>query len=284
MRDESRLRALTGLSEMWDGSPLKRTRAGDGALHLAGRRLAVHLMVQPAIAPLLLADDLAMGQGFLSRLLVSYPESRQGQRFQRDPRPESRIAIDRYSAVILSLLRQEPRKVGDNELDPYPLHLPDPAVARWRCFADDMERDLAADGPTSGIRGLRNKVPEMTLRIAGILAGLNGQSEIRAEILDQGIALAMYFLSEARRLYSMSMTSPDIARAGKLLRWLVDRKVSEIRLRDIQTLGPNMLREAEKVRATVNTLVQHQLGRIETRGASKKSEVLILSPLAGTVL
>ncbi len=71
MRDDSRLRALTGLSELWDGSPLKRTRAGDGATQLNGRRLTLHLMVQPNIAPQLLADDLAIGQGFLSRLLVS---------------------------------------------------------------------------------------------------------------------------------------------------------------------------------------------------------------------
>ena len=68
MRDEGRLRALTGLSELWDGSPLKRTRAGEGSIHLPGRRLALHLMVQPGIAPLLLGDKLANGQGFLSRL------------------------------------------------------------------------------------------------------------------------------------------------------------------------------------------------------------------------
>ena len=147
-----------------------------------------------------------------------------------------------------------------------------------------MERELAAEGPSSGIRGLRNKVPEMAVRIAGILAGLDGQPEMRVEVLDQGIALAMFFLSEANRLYSASTTSPDIARSVKLLRWLVDRKLSEISLRDIQTSGPNMLREAAKVRATVNTLVQHRLGRLETRGSTKKSEVLVLSPLVRTVL
>ena len=37
MRDESRLRALTGLSELWDGSPLKRTRVGDGAIQPLNR-------------------------------------------------------------------------------------------------------------------------------------------------------------------------------------------------------------------------------------------------------
>ncbi len=284
MREDSRLRALTGLSELWDGSPLKRTRAGEGAFHLAGRRLTFHLMVQPNVAPLLLGDEMAMGQGFLSCLLVSYPQTTQGQRFRRDPLPGSRHAIDHYVTVMRAVLAREPRQVGDSELDPLPLALTSQALARWRGFADEMERELSEEGLSSGIRGLRNKVTEMALRIAGILAGLDAFQEITVELLERGISLATYFLSEARRLYAASMTSAEIARAGKLLRWLVDRKASEISLRDIQTLGPNMLREAAKVRATVNTLVQHHLGRLETRGSTKKSEVLVLSPLARTVL
>lgn len=284
MREDSRLRALTGLSELWDGSPLKRTRAGDGAFHLAGRRLTFHLMVQPNVAPLLLGDEMAMGQGFLSRLLVSYPETTQGQRFQRDPLPGSRDAIDHYAAVMGAILAREPRKVGDNELDPLPLALTSPALARWRGFADEMERELSEEGLSSGVRGLRNKVPEMALRIAGILAGVDDLQEITVGVLERGITLARFFLSEARRLYAASITSAEIARAGKLLRWLLEKGASEISLRDIQTLGPSMLREAAIVRATVTTLESHKLCRVETRGsATKKSAVLVLSPLAKTV-
>lgn len=284
MREDSRLRALTGLSELWDGSPLKRTRAGDGAFHLAGRRLTFHLMVQPYVAPLLLGDDMAMGQGFLSRLLVSYPETTQGRRFQRDPLPGSRDAIDHYVSVMRAIFAREPRTVGDNELDPLPLALTSQALARWRGFADEMEQELSEEGLSSGVRGLRNKVPEMALRIAGILAVLDDLQEISVEVLERGITLATFFLSEAKRLYAASMTSAEIARAGKLLRWLLEKGASEISLRDIQTLGPSVLREAAIVRATVATLEEHKLCRVETRGsATKKSAVLVLSPLAKSV-
>lgn len=284
MREDSRLRALTGLSELWDGSPLKRTRAGDGAFHLAGRRLTFHLMVQPNVAPLLLGDEMAMGQGFLSRLLVSHPETMQGQRFQREPLPGSRDAIDHYTTVMRAILAREPRKVGDNELDPQPLALSPQALTRWRGFADEMERELSEEGLSSGVRGLRNKVPEMALRIAGILAGVDDLCEITVEVLERGIALAVFFLTEAKRLYAASMTSAQISRAGKLLRWLLEKGASEISLRDIQTLGPSMLREAAIVRATVATLEEHKLCRVEIRGnAKKKSAVLVLSPLAETV-
>ena len=285
MRDESRLRALTGLSELWDGSPLKRTRAGDGALQLVGRRLSLHLMVQPSVAPLLLADDMANGQGFLSRLLVCAPRTTQGYRFQRDPQPWARPAIDAYSEVILDLLRRKPRTIGDNELDPVPLSLTDAATVTWRSFADDMERGLAAEGLSSGIRGLRNKVPEMALRIAGVLAGVEGAGELTVDTLERGMLIATFFLSEAKRLYEAAMTRPEIGRAEKLLRWLVAKNINQISLRDILVTGPSAFRDSDAVKATVAILVGHNLCRIEMlQTGGRPSERLFLSPYAASIL
>jgi hypothetical protein len=67
MTDEAKLRTATGLSSIWDGEPIRRVRAGEGAAIVPGRRLAVHLMVQPEVSLLLLNDHLLSGQGLLSR-------------------------------------------------------------------------------------------------------------------------------------------------------------------------------------------------------------------------
>jgi hypothetical protein len=53
MSDEAKLRTAAGLSSTWDGEPIKRVRAADGVTVLPGRRLAVHLMVQPDVAAVL---------------------------------------------------------------------------------------------------------------------------------------------------------------------------------------------------------------------------------------
>ncbi|MFU8803332.1 MAG: DUF3987 domain-containing protein, partial [Bradymonadaceae bacterium] len=45
-------------------------RFGDGHATLFGRRLAVHLMVQPGVARDLLSDPLAVDTGFLARFLI----------------------------------------------------------------------------------------------------------------------------------------------------------------------------------------------------------------------
>lgn len=285
LRDDGRLRALTGLSELWDGSPIRRTRSGDGSMHLAGRRLALHLMVQPNVAPMLLADDMASGQGFLSRLLVCAPASTQGTRFQKEPAPWARPSIAEYNRLITSLLAKPPRLIGDDGLDPQALPLTETALQRWRDFADQMERELAEDGIASTIRGLRNKTPEMALRIAGVLSAVDGKTEITIETLERGIKLATFYLSEAKRLYEASGITPEVSRALKLLRWLVERNAETISLRDIQHTGPASLREAAVVKATVATLEEHGLCRtmaVDTGGRSSRR--LVLSPFARSAI
>jgi hypothetical protein len=285
MQAETRLRALTALSELWDGSPIRRTRSADGSVLLPGRRLALHLMVQPAISPLLLGDQQALSQGLLSRLLVCAPVSTQGTRFQREPEPWARPSIARYHEAISALLAKEPRLAGGDGLDPVRLSLTDAAVTRWRAFADEMEAALAGDGVTSAIRGLRNKTGEMALRIAGVLATVDGEPEIKVEILERGIVLAGFHLSEARRLYEGAGISPEVTRAMKLLRWLLDRGGGSISLRDVQREGPSFLREASAIEESAGTLSTHGLCRVtKVATGGRTRRMLVLSPYADTVI
>ena len=283
MRDEGRLRALTGLSELWDGSPLKRTRAGDGSIHLPGRRLALHLMVQPGIAPLLLGDKLANGQGFLSRLLVSFPASTQGQRLQREPNPSSRPALQDYCDVIQHLLATQPRLIGNNELDPPKLRLTPAAAVEWRAYADKVERGLAGDRLPGGVRGLHNKAAELVLRVAGVLtlADEPMAQEISPEVLRRAIVLTTYYLSEAARLYEAASVTEETGNAMKLLQWLVSRPEDDISVRDIVTFGPACLRETAAVEQSLSILVKHGWCRIETaKPLGRDKRIVRLSPYA----
>jgi hypothetical protein len=81
MSEESELRTITLLSRLWDGSPIDRVRATEKEhTTLFGRRLAVHLMVQPEIAHRLLAKSLYRSQGLLARFLIVAPTSLIGTR------------------------------------------------------------------------------------------------------------------------------------------------------------------------------------------------------------
>ena len=283
MGKDTRLRALTGLSELWDGSPMKRVRAGEITLNLPGRRLALHLMAQPNVTPMLLADDLANGQGFLSRLLVCAPVSTQGRRFQREQAEWARPAIDMYASVIMELLETLPNTNGDNALIPRALVLSPAATAAWKAFADQIECQLGAAGGVGSVRGLMNKIPEMALRISGILAMIDDAhvTEISQEVFQRGCALAEYHLGEAKRLYDVAVTSPEISMAQKLLSWLLSREGDEITLRDIQTLGPNQLRERQAIDEALATLEGHNwIKQVTKNTGGRPSEVCVLSPLA----
>ena len=89
MNSENRLKTMASFSNLWDGKPFDRTRAGDGSSKFFGRRFSMHLMVQPAVVQPLLGDPLAQGQGFLARFLIAQPTSHIRRRLRRGHDPAS---------------------------------------------------------------------------------------------------------------------------------------------------------------------------------------------------
>src|SRR5262249_25645295 len=80
MSDDARKRTTSNLSLLWDAEPLPRPRAGEGFFTLRGRRLAMHIQIQPRLAQLLFADPDLIDQGILSRVLAVAPASTAGKR------------------------------------------------------------------------------------------------------------------------------------------------------------------------------------------------------------
>jgi len=84
MSEDHKLKTVSTLSQLWDGVPVKRIRVGDGVSIMRGRRISMHLMIQPYIAQKTLSDPLLRNQGFLSRLLTIAPASTAGTRFYQE--------------------------------------------------------------------------------------------------------------------------------------------------------------------------------------------------------
>ena len=75
MQKETRLRTISGMSKLWDSGEGDRNRVGDGNLSFSGRRLTAHFMIQPKVADEILSDELLVGQDWLARNLVAFPDS-----------------------------------------------------------------------------------------------------------------------------------------------------------------------------------------------------------------
>jgi hypothetical protein len=261
MRDENRLRMATGLCSLWDGSPIKRVRVDDGCYVLYGKRLAAHLMMQPDVASILLSDAALKDQGLLSRMLVSYPESTMGTRLQTGAY-QSNGALERYNERLTQILQRKLPLALDttNELQPRNLEVNEQAKQLWFNYANYIESNIASNTKYETIRGLANKLPEHSLRIAGVLTLIENVDAqyISYQTLYNGTLLAEYFASEALRLFDAGTISQELRDAENLRAWLYEKwDKPYIPLRDIYQRGPNRIRNAKTAKHAAYVLEQH---------------------------
>ena len=263
MSKDHRLKTAAALSGLWDGDPIKRVRRGDGTILLPGRRVAMHLLVQPGVSNLLLGSHELNDQGLVSRILTSAPATTAGSRLWRDARPESECAIRRYGARILEILEQALPLERDkaNELAPRTIRLASRARQRLIAFMDHVERQLGPKGPLAPIRAFANKVPEHAARLAGILAlveQLDAQ-EVSSHHLEPGILLAEHYAAEARRLLDAGRSHPELDLAQRVLEWLAGDWSGRplISVPDLYTYGPGPVRDKQTASRTIDILEDH---------------------------
>ena len=279
MNADNALKTAAGLSKLWDGRPLDRVRGGDGASLLYGRRVALHLMMQPAVADLLLGNGLIEGQGFLARCLICWPDSTAGTRLYQATDLSADSTVAAYGARITDRLRAAlPLAEGRrNELEPRALPLADGAKRLWTAFHDAIEARLATDGDLAPIRAFASKLAEHAARIAGVLTLFEAghATEIDLDAMRNGIRVADFYAGERLRIASAGRTDPEIDLAERLLAWMEatrDRRRDRsdcglFHLAELYQGGPNAMRDAKTARRIVGVLVTHGYAVAEPDGA-----------------
>lgn len=259
MSAEKRLGTLTTLSRLWDRGEFDRVRVGDGAGSYYGRRLTLHLMVQPAVASSLLADPLAREQGFLARCLISYPRSTAGQRRYAEQDLGQTQGYRRYAERVGDLLEQPWPLTAENELDPPSIGLSASAKAAWVAFYNDIERSLGPEGRLATVRSLASKAPEHVARLAGTFAVFDGDAQIDDSHIERAALLMQHYLAEALRLWGAGQVSAELKLAQEVLNWLRDKMGPGrvIPLAEIYRKGPSAIRSASAARKVLQVLVQH---------------------------
>ncbi len=262
MTMENKLRTAAGLSCLWDGAPIKRVRAGDGAVTLPGRRVSLHLMAQSGVMAMMLSDPMLLDQGLLSRVLLTAPRAASGTRFWKEPNPDSDITLRAYGSRLLSILEApKPTAEGkENELTPRTLPLSAAARAKWIAFSDHVERLIGPGGPMEPIKGLANKLAEHSARLAAVLALVENldADEVTGSHMDAGIDLVQHYAGEALRLFAASAISESLRAAQGVLDWILNKwDKPEISLPDIYQKGPNAIRDKQSALTVVKILVDH---------------------------
>ncbi|OQP87572.1 hypothetical protein BTR14_03100 [Rhizobium rhizosphaerae] len=259
MNSDNRLKTMAGMSKLWDGAPVDRTRAGDGAQTFRGRRLAAHLMMQPIVARPLLADPQAAGQGFLARFLLTEPASHIGTRLRRGHSIDSERAVEEFARRLQKTLSTPLPVDDDKPQELRPRRLPLSADAKellWQFF-EHVEQRQGKGQEYERVTAFASKAPEQAARIAGVLAlwGAPDVAEVCGEDMMSGVMLAQYYLNEARRLMDIASVSAETMDAENLRTWLLETwPHPEIVVREVVQKGPNRLRETSVVKEVFKTL------------------------------
>jgi hypothetical protein len=261
MSRDNRVKSAAGFSKLWDAGQFSRVRAGDGAGKYYGRRLAMHLMVQPVIAEQVLGDDVLVGQGFLPRCLLAWPESNIGKRVYQDIDLGQDAEMERYWQRMNDLLREPlPLLEGTrNELSPRALTLTPDAMSLWVEIKNTFERAMGASGEYCGVRAWASKAGSHVARVAGVL---RLTEDVHAQTIDRdtikrAAEIVTYHMNEAARIVGTTSVPAPIRHAETLLEWCYKHGREFLHSREVLHSGPNAIRTQAAFTEAVALLEKH---------------------------
>ncbi|MEJ8846379.1 YfjI family protein [Variovorax rhizosphaerae] len=225
MRDERRQSGLAFYLKGWSGESLDSLRGGEGLTVLLGRRISMHVLVQPVLLRQLLTDPLAQGQGLLARCLIAEPDTLAGTRLYRHVNPHENRDVIAYNERIRRLLETPPNFWPDgdgHELKPRDLRLNAEAQAIWVAFHNQVEVQQKNGDELEGARPFASKAAEHAARIAGVITMIDEPYavQIGAEAMEGAIEITAFYLNEHLRLTGAGRQERQAGNLRELHAWM----------------------------------------------------------------
>lgn len=262
MKEENQLHTIAILSTLWDGNTFDKNISSETPKEYNGRRLCMHIMVQPKIAGKLFNNAINQDQGFIARMLWCYPKSTIGTRFWID----DEIAIATHRGVIKEfnddLLRWYNKPYNTDPDDNR--HLT-PDVIRYTKDARKMviewdaqiEEVSIENGLFHPIRAFASKRCSHLSRMAATFAAFQNKDVIDVDTLLQAIAVIDYYFIEAltigENLPNKSQTDTELE---EFQNWLMNWKYDHINYRTIVSFAPKKFRRFQEIRTWLDISAQ----------------------------
>ena len=264
MSKDMRLRTVATLSNLWGCESSTRVRSGDGVMITGEKRLVVHFLIQPSVVSGLLDDPVLLHQGFLSRLLIAWPDSRIGYRVNTDDDTVTSAGEEELRRRVYALVC----RYGSDELELASPLQPDPEARKlWLAYSNEIEVSQRRGARYAGFSETAGKSAEMAGRLAGVLTLYEkpGARTVAAKTMKNAVTVARWYLNEALRIAEAGMVRPVIADAVELFMWL--RANPQYRTRSsILLFGPNRLRSKLRLDPVLRVLAEHNLILLPKKG------------------
>lgn len=262
MNKDNRLKSIASYSSFWDGTPANQVRRTSKTKTLYGKRLCMHILVQPEIAQDIFSDGMSLAQGFLARMLMTYPDSTIGYRPFREPDPHSLEIIEQIGHKIKAYLNQLSHIEADNnELSLPTIKLSPEAKVILSEFHNEIEMAQRQGGKYYDIIPYASKACEQVCRIAGVLTLFTDchARQISCETIKNAIKLIRFYLGEALRMTGTVLIPPELQKAETLRKWLIDEYGGDyINPRTIMQRAKGNLKTKAQAMQAIRILEEHK--------------------------
>ena len=224
MNKDNRLKTIAGLSGLWDGKKISRSRRNDGTMCLYDRRVSCHLMMQPRVADIFFGDELLHEQGFAARCLICAPPPLAGTRAYQDQSKAYIQAKQRYETLLTPLLEKPPQYNVHGELQLRTLTVQSEAKTVWVDFYNEVEAQQNKGARYQDIKAFASKASEHALRLAGVLTLVDdfNATTVTSRAMNSSIKLMRFYLEEHLKLVLSGTLNPDLLKAERVLEYLIE--------------------------------------------------------------
>ncbi|WP_163371103.1 DUF3987 domain-containing protein [Endozoicomonas acroporae] len=262
--NERRTAVMGRFCKMWDGGQWDVDRGTqENNFSLIGRRLSMSISTQPDILRSIMADTLAVNQGFLPRFLVAMPNTRVMEKRMIQMDWASLPSIQDYWSRLSGLYDITPATRDDHPLvlNPRKLTLTPKACKLHEAFGNQCFKD--AGGKYETVRAMALKAEDNLLRLAATLTIWNTPTadKIDAEAVEAASYLMKYYLDEGLRIadYSSELSDDsDLTLASELLKWVTANGAYLVHSMALTQQAPKRsMRKARTIERVMNILVEH---------------------------
>ncbi|MBJ9596416.1 DUF3987 domain-containing protein [Citrobacter werkmanii] len=263
------LKDLPFINKMWDGGKFTVDRKNEPEATIHDARMTLSLMVQPEVftAYLERRGEQAKGVGFFARSLICLPTSTQGTRLIETP-VISREHLPIFHRRLMDIATES---LTHNEQGREGLTFSPDAEKLWINFHNYIESKTGSGGGLANVRDYASKVSENVARVAALLHHFGSiENSISAETVNA----AIYVINWYGNQYIDLFVQPDEYQSfetdlNDLLAWIQGQCRQSpgytIRKNRILQLGPNRLRNKERVDELISVLIEREkiiLGQI----------------------
>ncbi len=221
MTPENSMATFGIFNSLWDGSPFRNDRVLSGSSYIASPRLTVALSGQEEPAKKLFGNGLAENTGLIARFLVVQAPDRAGHRIRYKPDKRDWAIVLGFAEKVKALM-ERPLPIEDDVCRPRAIDVTPEAERCIEAYYDEVEPEQQEGRLYEDFRATASKSVEQAYRIAGILAGWQSPDTplVTIETMEAAIALARFYLNEAKRFMGVATQSRVTSDADEMMKQL----------------------------------------------------------------